>query len=91
MQTKHGVDAKEFVDAKHTLRKRLKMLGEELNSFLASEYGVKVKDKNPYANWVKSHQPFHWFVEFYGIVCTGGFDVIIGNPPYVEYTKVQGL
>ena len=38
---------------------------------------------------VKSHQPFHWFVEFYGIVNNGGFDVIIGNPPYVEYSKVN--
>ena len=36
---------------------------------------------------MKSHQPFHWFVEFYGIVSNGGFDVIIGNPPYVEYSQ----
>jgi len=27
-------------------------------------------------------------VEFYGIVSNGGFDVIIGNPPYVEYAAV---
>ncbi len=36
-----------------------------------------------------SHLPFHWFVEFYGIVRNGGFDVVIGNPPYVEYSKVR--
>ncbi|HZU68416.1 MAG TPA: DNA methyltransferase [Ktedonobacteraceae bacterium] len=36
-------------------------------------------------------QPFHWWVEFYGIMKRGGFDVIIGNPPYVEYGKVRGL
>ena len=29
---------------------------------------MKVKDKNIWAKWVKSHQPFHWFVEFYGII-----------------------
>ena len=28
-------------------------------------------------------------VEFYGIMSSGGFDVIIGNPPYVEYRKVR--
>ncbi len=40
------------------------------------------------AAWRKSHQPFHWFIEFYDIVQErGGFDVIIGNPPYVEYSK----
>ena len=31
----------------------------------------------------------HWFVEFYGIMRRGGFDVVIGNPPYVEYGKVK--
>ena len=50
---------------------------------------MKAGDKAAYAKWVKSHQPFHWFVEFYGIVSNGGFDVIIGNPPYVEYAKVK--
>jgi hypothetical protein len=86
MQTEHGMDAKEFVDAKQTLRERLKLLGEELNRSLAGDYGVKVKDKSAYAEWVKSHQAFHWFVEFYGIVSRGGFDVVIGNPPYVVYS-----
>ena len=86
MQTEHGMDAKAFVDAKQTLRERLRTLGEELTRSLAGEYGVKVKDKSAYAEWVKSHQPFHWFVEFYGIVSKGGFDVVIGNPPYVVYS-----
>ena len=89
MQTEHGMDAKEFVSAKQTLRKRLKTLEEELNRYLAGEYGVKVTDKAAYTKWLKSHQPFHWFVEFYGIVSDGGFDVIIGNPPYVEYRTVR--
>ncbi len=36
-----------------------------------------------------SHEPFHWFIEFYGVMKQGGFDVIVGNPPYVEYRKVE--
>jgi len=68
------------------LQKRLKALEDELNRHLADEYGVKVSDKVAYAQWVKSHQPFHWFIQFYGILSRGGFDVIIGNPPYVVYT-----
>lgn len=36
-----------------------------------------------------THKPFHWFAEFYGVLNDGGFDVIIGNPPYVEYSKVK--
>ena len=71
------------------LQKRLKVLEDELNRHLAGEYGVKVNDKAAYTKWVKSHQPFHWFIQFYGILNSGGFDVIIGNPPYLEYSKVK--
>jgi hypothetical protein len=71
------------------LQKRLKALEDELNRHLAAEYGVKVNDKAAYAKWVKSHQPFHWFIQFYGILQDGGFDVIIGNPPYVSAAKAR--
>ena len=40
-----------------------------------------------YETWSVNHQPFHWFVEFYGIMSKGGFDVVIGNPPYVDVTR----
>ena len=73
------------------LQKRLKALEDELNSHLAHEYGVKVSDKAAFTKWLKSHQPFHWFIEFYGILNSGGFDVVVGNPPYVEYSKVEGI
>lgn len=33
----------------------------------------------------RSHIPFHWFAEFPRAMAAGGFDVVIGNPPYVEY------
>ncbi len=74
---------------KQELQKRLKALEDELNRHLAGEYGVKVSDKAAYAKWVKSHQPFHWFIQFYGILNSGGFDIIIGNPPYVEIKNVE--
>jgi hypothetical protein len=34
-----------------------------------------------------THRPFHWFAEFRAIMKRGGFDVILGNPPYVEYQQ----
>ena len=71
------------------LQKRLKVLEDELNRHLAGEYGVKVNEKAAYAKWVKSHQPFHWFIQFYGILNGGGFDVVIGNPPWKEYSAVK--
>ena len=88
MQTRHDMDARQFAEQKGELRTRLNMLAEELNKYTASEYG-KAADKTEFATWCANHQPFHWFAEFYGIMRSGGFDVIVGNPPYVEYTKVR--
>ena len=89
MQTEHGMDAGEFTDAKRELRNRLNDLREELDRYLAGEYGVEADDERAYGQWRESHQPFHWFAEFYGIMCSGGFDVIIGNPPWKEYSAVK--
>ncbi|MBM4147202.1 MAG: SAM-dependent methyltransferase [Nitrospira sp.] len=75
---------------KQALRTQLKALEDELNQYLASDYGINHSKKTEYKKWLESHKPFHWFTEFYGILKNGGFDVIIGNPPYVEYTKVKG-
>ena len=75
---------------KACLRRRMDALESELNRFLAVEYRINPEDSYAYAAWRDSHRPFHWFVEFYGIMNKGGFDVIIGNPPYVEYSKVKG-
>ncbi len=74
---------------KQSLRDRLRSLDDEMDSYMAIEYGVDVSDATAYDDWRTSHQPFHWFVEFYGIMSKGGFDVVIGNPPYVEYSKVR--
>ena len=89
MQIDHGMDAEAFADAKLDLRNRLDDLRAELDHYLASEYGISADNLNSYKQWRDSHQPFHWFVEFYGIMSKGGFDVIIGNPPYVEYQEVK--
>ncbi|MDE0643870.1 MAG: Eco57I restriction-modification methylase domain-containing protein [bacterium] len=40
--------------------------------------------------WRQTHRPFHWFAEFPSVWRNGGFDVIIGNPPYINKNKVKG-
>ena len=76
-------------EGKAALRSRLDALRDELDIYLAAEYGVAAKDAKAYGRWRASHRPFHWFVEFYGIMSKGGFDVVVGNPPFVEYRKVK--
>jgi hypothetical protein len=40
--------------------------------------------------WSSNYIPFHWVSEFYAIIVNkGGFDVIIGNPPYLELKQVN--
>ncbi len=85
MQTDHTLDAQAFAFSKADLRDRLDTLRAELDGYLARQYGVKIENKAAYRRWRDSHQPFHWFVEFYGLMHDGGFDVIVGNPPYVTY------
>ena len=74
---------------KRELQKRLAALETKLNGYLARDYRVKTADKNAYTKWLSAHQPFHWLIEFYGIIANGGFDVIIGNPPWKEYAAVK--
>ncbi len=79
-------------DHKRELSRQMAELADVLNRHLAEDYGIDLTRKDgqkKYPGWLKSHQPFHWFTEFYGIMASGGFDVIIGNPPYVEVSKVS--
>lgn len=74
----------EFIVAKKDLSNRLLKLNDTLNHHLYNATASNI----PYDEWLKSHQPFNWIAEFYDIIHgNGGFDVIIGNPPYVGYTR----
>ena len=46
--------------------------------------------ESAFEDWRASHQPFHWFVEFPSVWQRGGFDVMIGNPPYIKTSAVAG-
>ena len=88
-QTEHNMDSVKFKNAKAEVRRRLKKLNDELSRYLARQYGVNLNKAGAFEDWLGSHYPFHWFVEFYRIIKGGGFSVIVGNPPYVEVSKVR--
>ena len=88
MQIDHGMDASKHAEGKRDLQKRLAALRTELDRYLCKEYAIEERDEEAFLLWRTGHQPFHWFVEFYGIMHNGGFDVIIGNPPYLEIGEV---
>ena len=90
MQVDYDMEAKDFAKAKKDLRGRLGDLTCKLDCYLAGEYGVDPPKIKKFEAWLASHQPFHWFAEFYGIMSNGGFDVIIGNPPYLQKSQISG-
>ncbi|MGH3148274.1 MAG: Eco57I restriction-modification methylase domain-containing protein, partial [Rubrobacter sp.] len=85
MQVEGGADSEDFRRAKADLRGRLEDLEAELDRYLALQWGVGEDDEEGLQAWRVSHRPFHWCVDFYGIMESGGFDAIVGNPPYVVY------
>lgn len=88
VQLKQTENMAAFKRAKHELKVRLTALNDLFNHQM---YGA-VDAKIDYISWLVSHQPFHWLAEFYEIINGhGGFDVIIGNPPYVSKSKINYL
>lgn len=76
-------DMASIKESKKELKKRLTSLTDLLDHQMFKANGSASFDA-----WKASHQPFHWMAEYYQIIHgNGGFDVIIGNPPYVEYNK----
>jgi len=86
-QTQHGGEVTE--QNKTELQDELRELTSRLDEFLAGDYRIDVNKPKKYSEWKKTHQPFHWFVEFFAILAGGGFSVVVGNPPYIECSKVR--
>ncbi len=80
------LDGENPAEFKRRLNEKFGHAREQCDRFLAESYAIGLsKQPQKFAAWKQSHQPFHWFVEFFGIIQgNGGFDVIIGNPPYFD-------
>jgi hypothetical protein len=84
LQTRVGISARELAKAKADTQAKLTEVEGALNEALRNEYGAR-----SLAKFVESHRPFHWYVEFNTIMQDGGFDVIVGNPPYIVYSPAK--
>lgn len=82
LQTSSQVNDSDLATSKSQLRTALETLDNELNEYVLAQHQGGT---TPAARltWLESHRPFHWFTNFFGVLRSGGFDVIIGNPPYV--------
>lgn len=87
-QLEQNSNHNDFLASKQDLNERQKQVNDILDKTLH-------RNGRDLAEWKKREQPFHWIAEFYRILDiekgNGGFDVIIGNPPYVEYSKIKKI
>lgn len=81
-------DVRDLRDTKAELQDRLGRVAEEANRWLATRYGKEADKPTAFVAWLNSHKPFNWFTEFYDVMHGGGFDAVVGNPPYVRTNKV---
>lgn len=71
--------------ARDSLASRLADVRANVNAHYYSANGLR----GDVDKWVANHAPFHWFIEFPEVFDKGGFDVVIGNPPYVAKKNIN--
>jgi hypothetical protein len=75
-----------YIQAKYHINKHQAELNATLDATFREHIYHGVSDKD----WADNYAPFHWVAEFYSIIVeNGGFDVIIGNPPYLEERQID--
>ena len=76
----------QVAESKFDLQRKTKSLNEKLDWLFSKA------DNQPaswdFEKWKISHQPFHWLSEFPEAMLAGGFSVVVGNPPFINRSKV---
>ena len=70
------------------LRTQIRNEFERINTDLDNDL-VKLGQLTRDASGRLNTRPLHWFTAFYEIIDGGGFDVIVGNPPYLEIREID--
>lgn len=71
------------------VKSELSVSQERLRS-AANAYYAECTNRDPdeFAEWAREALPFHWSIEFPAVFAHGGFDVVVGNPPYIKKAKL---
>jgi hypothetical protein len=78
-------NSKSLSELKTRLGESQDSLREVANSYYAECTGL---GRESLGDWLKEVKPFHWIVEFPSVMNSGGFDVVIGNPPYIKKSSI---
>lgn len=72
----------EHIETKSDLDDVLEVLDEVINSVNAETFEM---EREVLQEDISETGTFHWIMEFEEVVDRGGFDIVIGNPPYGQY------
>ena len=86
-QLETGIPVGTLKTLKENIRRVQSEIADTLDKALNYEYGG---DDRRLPAFRASHQPFHWYAEFNGVMARSGFDIIVGNPPYAELRSLTG-
>lgn len=85
MQFVHPYD----IETRAIIKADIDALKESIQQILDKSLFQKYALSN-YEKWLESYKPFHWISEFLFIMNDkGGFDTVIGNPPYVKNSEIE--
>ena len=78
----------------HVKQEELKIIAMQRATRLKEQLNVALHKamapESQYPQWLKSHEPLHYLAQFPSVMLGGGFDVVIGNPPYIRKRKITG-
>lgn len=73
-----------------TVREFIANIREKLQEYLTESYlsyifrSTETGTKSEKLRSIAARGVFHWILDFSRIIESGGFDIVIGNPPYIE-------
>jgi type I restriction-modification system DNA methylase subunit len=83
-----GESAVRIREAIAEIRKKLYIVyNDSYNSFIHENSNlakIGISEFSKIVDNLKARNPFHWKVDFGAVFNSKGFDVVVGNPPYIE-------
>jgi SAM-dependent methyltransferase len=83
-----GEKAVEIRNILAEIRERLyEVINQSYINFLHEDGHFDTQKLRDISENLKSLTPFHWKIDFQNVLLDGGFDVVVGNPPYGNILK----